>query len=79
MDEYFTYALSGHTGGTSQNIENGVVYDQSIYEKYLFLDKENKFDLQVVWKNQEDDVHPPLYYMMINALCSIIPGSFDAQ
>jgi hypothetical protein len=30
-----------------------------------------------VWENQKNDVHPPLYYLILHTICSLFPGKFS--
>lgn len=36
-----------------------------------------RFNYANVWKNQAEDTHPPLYYMILHTVCSFFPGSFS--
>lgn len=35
------------------------------------------FDYANVWAQQEADVHPPFYYVIIHTICSFFPGVFS--
>lgn len=39
--------------------------------------KGGQFDYANVWKNQSEDVHPPLYYVMLHTICSLFPEKFS--
>lgn len=38
---------------------------------YIFVNDEEGFDFSSVYYNQTKDVHPPMYYWMVNVVCSI--------
>lgn len=46
------------------------------YEEYLTADKHNKFNYASVYYNQRGDVHPPLYYIILHTVCSVMEGHF---
>ena len=78
MDEYLTFNLSNHsfksTGRISLFIEEGVSYNgQEFWDTFLTLKKNNRFDYPNVWVNQEHDVHPPLFYVLIHTVSSLFP------
>lgn len=77
IDEFFTYSLSNGVGKTREVIQDGKTYSSgSPFKEYFSADEEHPFDYGQVWKNQADDVHPPLYYVLIHTLSSLIPGIF---
>ena len=72
---------------TFQNRGNSIVaaYKADVYEApvwiakehfkdYLECDREDAFNPLSVYYNAKDDIHPPLYYMMIHFVCSIFQG-----
>ena len=78
MDEYLTFNLSNHsfksTGRISLFIEEGVSYNgQEFWDTFLTLKKNTRFDYPNVWVNQEHDVHPPLFYVLIHTVSSLFP------
>ena len=44
------------------------------FKDYLECDREDAFNPLSVYYNAKDDIHPPLYYMMIHFVCSIFQG-----
>lgn len=46
------------------------------YKEYLIVGKEQSFDPFSVLYNQKNDVHPPLYYLLLHALSSMVPGTY---
>lgn len=42
------------------------------YSDYLELSKEEAFDLAGVWESIKKDVHPPLFYLFLEWICSLL-------
>ncbi len=47
------------------------------YNNYFAVKKNERFDYRKVWKNQKNDVHPPIYYILLHTICSFFPGKFS--
>lgn len=47
------------------------------FKEYLTVEKGTGFNLFSVYMNQRGDVHPPLYYLLLHAVCSFFPGVFS--
>lgn len=82
IDEIYTFGLSNsHESGFIKAKMGGDVREKTItremFEDYLSVQPDEKFDLVSVYHNQEKDVHPPLYYWMFNILYSFFPGSYS--
>lgn len=79
VDELLSYGLSNNHSALATFFEDGVTYtaDNDPFKEYLTADKEARFDYKMVWQNQENDVHPPLYYAILHTICSFFPGSFS--
>jgi hypothetical protein len=60
-------------------IEDGVKYEPSDlpYMDYVTVDAGNRFNYSIVWNNQKNDVHPPLYYAILHTICSFFPGKYS--
>lgn len=80
-DEMFSYGLANHVGSRKflNNYEKGVTYDDpyKIWMDYLTVSPEHRFNYRNVWINQIQDVHPPLYYVLLHTICSFFPGTFS--
>jgi len=37
----------------------------------------NRFNYKAVYENQKNDVHPPLFYMIVHTVCSILNNTFS--
>jgi len=53
------------------------VIDKSIINKYITVSKDHTFDYRSTYINQTNDVHPPLYYMVLHTICSFSPEFFS--
>lgn len=78
MDEFFTFGLSNHQFSSTHriglNIEDGMHYNgEEFWDEYLTVSEGGRFDYANVWENQEHDVHPPLFYVLIHTVSSIFP------
>ena len=80
-DEVFTYGLSNHPYIHTFNIkaEEGTVYTPAdiLWNEYMQVQPGHQFDYRNVWKNQEADVHPPLYYALVHTISSFFPGRYS--
>lgn len=76
MDEICTFGLSN--GELRMTHEPGRVYSGSqLWQDYMTVDSGERFDYAKVWRNQADDVHPPLYYVIIHTISSLFPGYYS--
>ena len=61
-DEYYTYGLSNYENGLVLAWNDGIKTEaEEVYRDY-FTPK--GLDLKLIWNNQKNDVHPPLYYLL---------------
>lgn len=84
-DEFFSYGLAN---GTEDYIfwddnqieihanEGGWIQGSAI-ESYLEVDEGERFSFDRVWWNQKHDVHPPLYYTLLNIVSSVFVGEYS--
>ncbi len=85
IDEIYTYGLSnGHftpflsyvkEPGTKNSII-GEIFTRKELMDYITVNNGELFDFSSVYFNQANDVHPPLYYWLINITSSFFPGVF---
>jgi len=71
IDEIYTYGLSNYNGnGIDMEIEYDKTYTPgtSVYDDYMKVQNGQRFDYVNVWRNQTNDVHPPLYYALIHTI-----------
>lgn len=75
MDELLTFGLANNA--MSMDHDLGEPYNgEELFQSYMAVPEEHRFDYQLVWDNQADDVHPPLYYTIIHTLSSFFPGQY---
>ena len=83
IDEIYTYGLSNSSYAPFiQNVKDGDMIDKQFKRAEFFnyltvTSDENKFDFASVYYNQTKDVHPPLYYWLINIASSLFPNMFS--
>ena len=81
IDEIFSYGLSNShyapfLGDAQGGLENTVLSREELRD-YLVVRPDQRFDFGSVYYNQTRDVHPPLYYWLLNAVCSLTPDCFS--
>lgn len=68
IDSYFTHI-------------NDKIYNRwwngKLFHDYLTVQPDEMFQYDFIWKNMGDDVHPPLYFVLLHTLCSFFPDSFS--
>lgn len=76
VDEVYSYGLSNSTQGMNIIVEDGVTYypSNTPWLNYMAVDPDARFRYDLVWRNQSDDVHPPLYYALLHTICSSFPN-----
>ena len=78
VDEVWNFGLANHVGGTVPNIEYGKTYTgMGFFADFMEVNDGERFDYINVWKNQADDVHPPLYYVILHTVCSLFPNTYS--
>lgn len=78
-DELFTYTSSNNAEIQAFDMPLNEWLDKDWYLSQGAVTEGHTFDYSIPYRNQEADVHPPLYYMMIHTLSSFVSGeiSFD--
>lgn len=80
VDEIWSYTLSNNVGSIMMRFDEGRTYvpaEQMYLQSVAVNDASEQFNFASVWKNQTDDVHPPLYYMILHIICSLNMGKFS--
>ena len=82
IDELYSYGLSNaeyKTDISDYDIYNTELKNsnESPFFKYMTVGENERFNYISVYKNQIRDVHPPLYYMILNTVCSLTPNVFN--
>ncbi len=79
MDEIYSYGLSNYH--TVQLYDDENFYDTwhtpEYYDDYLTVNEEERGNLWPVYENQKNDVHPPLYYLLLRLGMEMTPGRFS--
>lgn len=67
MDEAYSLGLANYDKVEIQDNEDfyNTWHNKKYYEDYLTVNKNEKGDFSQVYENQKNDVHPPLYYLML--------------
>lgn len=67
MDEAYSYGLANYDQVEIVDAPDfyDTWHDGAYYEDYLALDEEERGDFSPVYNNQRDDVHPPLFYLLL--------------
>lgn len=79
MDEIYSYSLSNHE--RVQIYEGEDYYDQwhtpEYYNDYLTVGEDERGDFRAVYENQKNDVHPPVFYLLMRLGMELMPGKFS--
>ncbi len=67
MDEAYSLGLANYDRVEIQANEDfyNIWHSSDYYEDYLSLQEDEKTDFRPVYENQKNDVHPPLYYLLL--------------
>lgn len=71
QDETFSYGSANDERGPFIEIEDRTWHGSELFWDYLNVDEAHRFNYRQVVKNQSEDVHPPLYYIVLHTICSI--------
>lgn len=81
-DEIFSYGLANSQNYTfldsdssKNNSDRGWV-KKNYFEDYVEVNDGEQFNFSAAIKNQINDVHPPLYYILLHLVCSLVPNVF---
>lgn len=81
IDEIYSYGLSNsfyapYVTDLKGGDMTDTVFTREELNDYLVVTGEDAFAVGSVYYNQACDVHPPLYYWLLNFVCSLFPGEF---
>lgn len=67
MDEAYSYGLASYKQTEIQNNDDfyNTWHTNDYYEDYLVLNESELSNLKPVYENQKNDVHPPLFYLLL--------------
>ena len=82
IDEIYTYGLSNsHYAPFVKDVQGGTLVDTVMTRQdlldYVTVNDGEGLDFGSVYYNQVNDVHPPLYYWIFNAVSSLTPNVFS--
>ena len=79
IDEVSSFILSNCIDSTGLVFQDGIKYNniESPWITGMSATGQSRFNLENVWQNQKNDTHPPLYYILLNFICSIFPGQIS--
>lgn len=79
MDEAYSYGLANYKSVEIEENEDFFDnwHENKYYEDYLSVQKEELWDFSPVYKNQKNDVHPPLFYLLLRIGMNITNGRFS--
>jgi hypothetical protein len=76
IDELFTYGLANNS--FQLDIDDYTKYSgEELLLKYTSVKEGQLFNAKNVFENQQFDTHPPLYYLLVNFICSFNPNKFS--
>lgn len=76
VDEILTYTLSNYPEdhGYVHYKTTGTWVEGTFFQAAMRAQGERRFDFSIPYHNQENDVHPPLYYFAVHFIASLFPG-----
>ena len=79
MDEALSIALTHYDKLYIQDNEDffNTWHNSEYYKDYMTIDEEEKNNFKPVYENQKNDVHPPLYYLLLRIAENFNIGSFS--
>lgn len=78
VDEVWSYGQANSLAGYDLDVEEGKTYEPAgdVVYGYLSASPDNTFNYRMVYENQKNDNHPPLYHILLHTICSLYPGTF---
>lgn len=82
VDEVYSYGLANsyYKPFLESHDRNGTspeYVSNDYYNNYVSVNDDTKFKYDSVVYNQEHDVHPPLFYLILHTISSFSPGKFN--
>ena len=79
MDEVYSYGLANYERVQLYETEDfyNTWHDGKWYDDYLTVGSEERGDLRPVYINQKNDVHPPLFYLLLRLGMELTPEHFS--
>lgn len=77
-DEIMTFLLSNNETGEKVLPPFGKQFDYAkAFDEGMTVAEGQQFQYKQVFMNQMNDVHPPLYYLIMHTICSLTPGRYS--
>jgi uncharacterized membrane protein len=80
IDEILSYSLA-NSYFREKYSPDALLYDKwtepEYFSKLVVVSEEHRFAYNSVFFNQSNDVHPPLYYVILHTICSFFPDNFS--
>lgn len=79
MDEYYSHGLIQYDKPFIMSNEDfyNNWHEAQYFKDYVTLKEQDKWDFRAVYKNQVQDVHPPVYYLLLRIACSFNLNNFS--
>ena len=79
MDEAYSYGLTNYDRVNIYDNEDfyNTWHDNDYYKDYLVIDEDEVDSYKQVYENQKNDVHPPLYYLLLRLMMNFSIGNFS--
>lgn len=79
MDEIYSYGLANYDRVQLYEDEEfyGNWHTPEYYDDYLVVNEDEQGDFAPVHENQKNDVHPPLFYLLLRLGMELTPGQFS--
>ena len=79
MDEAYSFGLTNYERIDIEDNEDffNTWHTKEYYEDYLSVQEDEVGDYTPVYENQKNDVHPPLYYLMLRFAMGFTKGHFS--
>ena len=77
IDELLSYNLANAEAGFSVN--EAETYSPAGKPFVDAMSSKGKFELNHVWKQQTNDTHPPLYYVLLHGICTLFPNTVSMR
>lgn len=81
LDEYSSYGCANSATGKRIPQTKGVTYSsEEILQRALdtySVSADERFRFDYVYKNLSQNVHPPVFYVLLHIVCSLTPGGYN--
>jgi len=75
FDEYYSYFTTNYSGGRAVADRSWLTAED--VKKDFYVCPEERFHYGTVVQMQSYDVHPPVFYLLLHTVCSLMPGVYS--